>query len=306
MLSIGEVGTQILTGNPKHFYIFIGNEYGIKRKYLEHLKDHYHGFTEIENVSDLFKIMRKRQVIPLQPLLYVARYDESFLQSLDKQSVNKVKKEVKNIVGTLVCIYEEPKQVSKCTKYLEDYTVSFDGVNKSFIKKYLMEDFSELNPNYIDLIVQMHDDYQSAYYACLSLNNLDKSLVEKYDNKAISTVLGTHSGTSEKDFRYGVAARNFAYCLKAIESYEGQPEKLLYTFLSTLLDMEKLLSNPKQNSDLAKYRKCWNISDIYYMFMRVYHEIENSRNFSNYNIRSRLIYLIGILQFSPIPEVKTA
>ena len=38
MLTIQDLGTSILNDNPNKFYIFGGNEYGIKERYLSILK----------------------------------------------------------------------------------------------------------------------------------------------------------------------------------------------------------------------------------------------------------------------------
>lgn len=303
MLSIQEVGNQVLTGNPKSFYIFIGEEYGIKEKYLDRLKTQYCESVEIDKVSDLFEIMNKKQIISLQPKLYISRYDEDFIKVLDKKSIEKIHKIESRIVGTLICIFENSKHAAKCIKYLPDYTVSFDRVNIEFIKKYLIAEFSKMDMDLINLSVQLHTDYKSAYNTCVSLNNADLHVLKRYDNETISRILNVNSSVSDKQLRYGIASRNFAYCLSAIDGYNGQLDSLLYIFLSTMIDLEKIISNSRQQSDLSIYNKCWNIEDVYHMFMNVYAELEKSRIISTYDVYGGLIYLISLLQFSPVPKV---
>ena len=41
MRTIQEVGTEILTGTPAKMYVMIGQEYGIKMKYIKILANHY-------------------------------------------------------------------------------------------------------------------------------------------------------------------------------------------------------------------------------------------------------------------------
>lgn len=303
MLSIQEVGKQVLTGHPMSFYIFVGHEYGIKEKYLDSLRHHYNAVSEISKVSELFDMMNRKQIIPLQPRLYIVRYDEDFLQSVDKKSIEQIRNVESKIVGTIVCIYEASKHTDKCAKYLPEYTVSFDPVSREYIKKYLVSDYPELSSNLIEFSTQVYSDYMSAYNVCLSLTNADDALIMLYDGNDIAKTLGASFSTSDKQFRYGIASRNFEYCLSVIDNYTGQLDGLIYTFLSTIIDLEKLLSNPRQQTDLNKYQKCWNISDVYHMFMHVYTELEKLRSVSTYDVYNGLIYLIGILQFSPIPEV---
>ncbi len=303
MLSIQEVGRQVLTGNPNSFYVFVGTEYGLKEKYLDKIKQHYGGVTEVGHVSELFEVMNKKRIIPLQPKLYIARYDEEFVQSLTKSSIDDIHKFESKIIGTLVCLYESNKHTDKCIKYLAEYTVSFDGVSQIFLKKYLTEDFPELDGSLIDFSVSLHSDYKGAYNTCVSLSNADIDVISEYSGMEISKSLGTNFSASNNQFRQGFASRNMEYCLSVIDNYDGQLDILLYTALAALIDLEKLISNPKQKSDLSKYLKCWNISDIYNMFMHLYIELEKSRTISTYDIHSRMVYLLGIMQFSPVPEV---
>jgi ABC-type antimicrobial peptide transport system ATPase subunit len=105
MLSIQEAGQQILRGNPGKFYIFVGQEFGIKTKYLESLVNHYNGeYVEIESVNDVLSMMRTKHLIPLTPKLYIARYDEDFIQSISDSTFKNI--ESTKIIGTIVCIYE--------------------------------------------------------------------------------------------------------------------------------------------------------------------------------------------------------
>ena len=111
MLTIQEVGTEILGNTPKKFYIFGGTEYGIKCKYIDIMKEHYGKFKECQSVNEIIKLMSTRHFIPLEPTLYIIRYDEEFLSSLSDDTEKQIDK--LNIVGTVVCIYELDKHVVK-------------------------------------------------------------------------------------------------------------------------------------------------------------------------------------------------
>ena len=76
MLTIQEAGSQILKGNPGKFYVFVGTEYGIKEKYLLHLVKHYGNVKEVESVKAVMDLMTKKHLIPLEPAVYIIRYDE--------------------------------------------------------------------------------------------------------------------------------------------------------------------------------------------------------------------------------------
>ena len=82
MLSIQEVGTEILTHNPRKLYIMVGQEYGIKTKYIDILAEHYGRKEECLSMSSIIDIMNTKHIIPLQPAVYVVRYDDSFITDL--------------------------------------------------------------------------------------------------------------------------------------------------------------------------------------------------------------------------------
>lgn len=41
MISIQDVGKQILSGCPSTFYVMVGTEYGVKCRYIQSLTNHY-------------------------------------------------------------------------------------------------------------------------------------------------------------------------------------------------------------------------------------------------------------------------
>ena len=92
MLSIQEVGLSILGDTPKNFYILGGTEYGIKDKYIEILISKVGAKLEYRSVADVISLMSKHHIIPLQPQVYVVRYDKAFVGSATKELAAKVTK----------------------------------------------------------------------------------------------------------------------------------------------------------------------------------------------------------------------
>ena len=298
MLTIQEVGKQILSNNPAKFYVFIGPEYGIKKKYIEIMSNHYGSHVEYDSISDLFSFFKKKRIVPLKPTLYVVRYDSDFITSLNDKSEQKIEK--MNILGTIVCLYETNSDSTKCAKYLPNHTVSIDPVNPAYIRKYLKSDFPTMDASLIANAVQMKPDYASAYSICAGLQYADKDIVDEYDYSSMVTIFAANKAYTDMDFKMGIAARNFTYCVNAIDSYEGSIDSLMYAILSTMIEIEKCISNPKTKSPFSQYARCWNIGDVYNMFMAVYSELIISRSISSYNVYDGLIYLLSLMQTSPI------
>ncbi len=301
MLTIQQAGTEILGDSPKNFYVFGGTEYGIKCKYLEHLKGLYKASVEVETVSEALAIFKKKQLLPLPPKLYIVRYDDTFISELSEKMAKSIAK--LKIRGTIVCLYENLKSVGKCNKYLPDNTVSFDAVNPVFIKQYLQKDFPSLPESAISEAVRIHSDYMGAYNICISLSSLSEMDIAGLTSKLANETFGYDASSTDAQIRQAFAAKNFYIVTELLENYTGDKNQIFYVWLSTMLELEKLLDNPKQKSDLKQFIKLWDIASIYNMFMHIYHELEISRSVLSYDIDSRLLYLALLLQFQPVPAV---
>ena len=300
MLSIQEAGKEVLTGHPGKFYVFAGDEYGVKDKYLSALKSHYSDYVEADDVESIFKLMTTKHLIPLPPKLYIVRYDENFISSLTNVTASKIKS--MKILGTLVCIYESPKHTARCDKLLPDYTVSFDHVSPEFVKKYLSSDFPELSKSIIDFAVSTRPDYKSAWNICNCLSHVDSTKINFANMSGLAATFGCSALSNEAQLRLGVASRNFAYSLSVLDSYGDDINAAFYTILSTLIDLEKIIDSTYSQSDLHKYVKVWTHADIYYMFMNTYDALKKSRSYTSHDIYDSLVYLLGLTQFSPIPS----
>lgn len=297
MLAIQEAGKQILTGNPGKFYIFVGEEYGIKNKYLEDMRLHYENWKEVDSVRDLFSMFKTKHLIPLKPTLYIVRYDEDFYSYVSDKTKSEIDK--LNIIGTVVCIYQSNKHTLKFDKYLPDYTVSFDFISKQFIKKYLTIDFPDLNPELINFAAESRDDYNSAWYICNSLSNLESS-VKISDLVHVFDVV---DDTTETNLKKAFASRNYKNITELLVQYPNL-DQVYYVLLNVLIELEKITKNTYLQSDLREYSKMWTLQDIYNMFMHTYEELKKVRSISSYSVYLSLMYLFSLSVYSPIPSVE--
>lgn len=301
LLSLQQVGTQILTGAPGKFYIFTGCEYGIKSKYIQILADHYGNMIESPSVQNILNLMRTKRLIPLAPTLYVVRYDEEFLSSLSDKTSDQIAHT--NIIGTIVCLYEQPKHCNKVEKYLPNYTVQIDHINPQFIEKYLRSDFPELPDNFLHLISQYSENYGQAKNIARCMSVLDLPTLSSYTDDELLKLFGRYDISTDSQIRVGIAARNFSYLIKLAESYDGPVDNILYTILSTMIELDKLQTNKYTESPIRPYVKLWTPEDIYHMFMNTYDCIKSLRSSSGCDPKDRLLYIFSLIQFIRIPAV---
>ena len=302
MITIQELGLSILSDHPKQFYVLGGNEYGVKDKYIDTLTKFYKGEKyEYPDVMSVINSMNVKHLIPLKPSLYVVRYDESFVSSLNEVVANKVKNT--KICGTLVCIYSDAKHIAKLDKFLPEYVGQIDSVNPKFIEKYLHQDFPSLDKRYISLANRCSENYGHARTICKSLCNADVNLLAKMTDGQLERLFGCTNQSAEQDIRLGLAARDFQFLIRALQTFEGEKESLYYVILQMLIDMEKILTSKYSNTDITEYKKFWKLQDVYYMFMNTYKELSDSRSSNvSKNIDASLIYLFALVTFKDIPS----
>ena len=300
MLSVQEIGTQILNKTPGKFYVLGGTEYGIKEKYISILKDHYGKQIESPTVQDVFSMMGKKHIVPLEPAVYVIRYDEAFVSSLSDATATKI--ENLNIIGTIVCLYEAPKHVTKLDKYLPKYTASIDAVSPQFVAKYLHSDYPKLADRFINLAVQACDNYSQAKNMCRCMNEVVPEKLYGMSDSDIVKLFGCSDVSTELQIRAGVASRNFKYLLELAAKYSDDADRILYAILQTMIELDKAMDSPHAQSDVRQYLKLWTREDIYYMFMNTYEELYKLRSMSSYDVNNTLVYLFGLLKFNRIPS----
>lgn len=301
MITIQDVGLEILNKNPRKFYIFGGSEYGIKRKYLSILTDYYEGRVEVyEHASDVVNFMRTKHFIPPEPTLYVIRYDDEFVASLSDTTLRMI--ESTKIIGTIVCIYDNDKQLQKLDKFLSDYTVTIGAFSDRYIEKYLREDFPNIPDNCIKHISSLCKDYSSATNICNCLKNIDSLTLRAISREGIldSVYIQGDSVVSAK-VKKCIASRNFNAIIECIESYPTTLDNFLYDIFSTLVELEKL-NCIKSDSELLPYVKRWTITDIYNMFQWTYRILNEIRTIS-VDPMERILFLVSLTQFGEIPGI---
>lgn len=297
MRTIQEVGTEILTNHPAHFYIFGGTEYGIKSKYIECLKEYYADSVEYPSLISLVDMMSSKHLIPLEPKLYIVRYDEDFVSKMTDTLCHKLKS--CKIIGTIVCIYEQQKHITKLCKYLDDYIVLINAISPQFLKQYIISDFPQMPDRLVDIVCRISDNYNQAAMICTSICAAPVENACALSDSELALMFGKAAKYNDKAIRKYVASRNFAYLIHALDSYEDDSDSFLHVMLSTFLELEKVLTI-HANSDLKEYASRWTKQDVYNMFLHTYGELRKSRMFST-DLKNSIVYLFGLLQFKPVP-----
>ena len=299
MLSIQEVGLSILGDNPKNFYILGGSEYGIKDKYIEILVSKIGSKLEYETVSEVINLMSKHHIIPLQPQVYIVRYDKDFV-SKAKDLADKVLS--LNIVGTLVLIYEDEKDITKLDKSFPGNTAVISAIDTKLMQKYLKSDFPELDKQTIEYAAKNAFNYYQAKSICKCLNAVRDKII--LSEKQMVALFDIQPNYSNNDVQVAVASRNFNALVYIAEHYDGDLQNILYQILRVMIELDKVQSSRYSNSPLKEYAKNWKPTDIYWMFNHTYEAIKSLRSGYTIEVKDLITYLGALMVFKNIPETR--
>lgn len=299
MLSIQDVGLSIFSDTPKNLYILGGSEYGIKDKYIEVLISKIGKKQEYDSVTDIINFMSRNHIIVPPPQVYVVRYDKGFVSNI-KDLAPKLSS--LDILGILVLIYEDDKDVTKLDKYFPDNTAIIDPVGIKMLLKYLKADFPKLDAKSIEYAAKNSTNYYQAKNICRCLDIIkEKSILSE---KQIISLFDIHSEYSNSDIQIAIASRNFYALMKIVDNYDGDLQGILYQFLRVMVEMDKIQSNKYSNSPLKEYSKKWKRADIYYMFNHTYDAIKSLRSGYVADVKDIIIYLAALMMFQTIPDTK--
>ena len=300
MLSIQDVGLSIFSDNPKKFYILGGSEYGIKDKYIEILTSKIGSKIEYDFVMEVVNLMSKYHIIPLQPQVYVVRYDKGFVSSATKELAAKILS--LNILGTIVLIYEDTKDITKLDKLFPDNTASIDPIDAKPLTKYLRTDFPDLDKKSIDSVIKHTTNYYQAKNICRCLDVIkDKTLLTE---KQIMALFDIQPNYSDADIQVSIANKDFNSLVYMSEHYDGDVQNILYLILRTMVELDKCMTGKYVNSPLKKYVKNWTKPDIYYMFNHTYNAIKSLRSGYIVDTLDLITYLGALMRFKNIPDLR--
>jgi len=300
MLSIQEIGLSILGDNPKNFYILGGTEYGIKDKYIEILISKIGAKIEYATVMEVVDLMSKHHIIPLQPQVYIVRYDKGFGSSVTKELAARIL--ALNIIGTLVLVYEDEKDLNKLDKVFPDNTASIDSIDVKHMVKYLKSDFPDLDEQTIGYAANHSVNYYQAKNICRCLNCIKGNVI--LSERQIVSLFDIKTTYSNNDVQVAIASRNFNAFVYIAEHYDGDPQNILYQILRVMIELDKIQNSKYSNSPLKDYSKNWTKPDIYWMFQHTYEAIKSLRSGYTVEILDLLTYLGSLMVFKTIPDMK--
>lgn len=300
MLSIQEVGLSIMGDSPKKLYFLGGTEYGIKEKYIEILETKVGVRMEYTDMFEVVSMMSRRHIIPLEPHVYVVRYDKVFLSKLTKEFADIVMN--LDVIGTIVGIYDEDKDTNKLDKFFPGNTASINQIDSKLMVKYLKQDFPKAKVSVLQCAAKNSQNYYQAKNVarCLLCIGPDIALSED----AICSMFGLSSASTTLMLQEAIASRNCAEFYTLVDHYDGDPMSVVYLIMRTMVELDKIQDSKYVKSPLKEFATKWDRCDIYNMFQHAYHILEGAREGTYVSMSDALICLGALMKFKNIPTLE--
>lgn len=301
MKDLQTMGTEIaIDKKPAKFYVMLGPEYGIKQFYMELLSQIYLGkVVEADSCQSILDLMNKKHLIPLQPTLYIVRYDADFVSHLSNTTARELAKT--SIVGTIVCLYEDEKVQAKFEKYLPNDSIYIPYLSKEHCINHLSKTYKKIPIAAVRIAANISSSYGQALQICKALSAIPTEVVKNVDGITLEKTFGYSSESTHDQIKLSIAAKNAPNLLILLMSYNGDYGDVIYDFLSTMTELDKLKSLKYGDSPLRKYVSKWSESDIYYMFCHSYSALQCIRSISP-DPELPVYILVSLLGFSSIPS----
>lgn len=300
MITIQTTSIEILNDHPRKFYFMFGQEFGIKDKYLEHLKRLYVNVVEFDEISKLAAMLASKRLFNLPDTLYIVRDDLQYIKSLD----SKVSEELLSLSfdGCAVFLYSSDSYLDKVDKYFKDNCVYIDAIDAKYIKKYLSDEFSTLSDSVISKIAKIANNYGQSRLFCTSLKYLDDSIFADYTEDNILSHIGLQNNYKEDTIRQSILFRNYVYLQKLLHSSTIAVADVFYLIFNICLELEKLLTSKTTSTDL-EFLKLWSLEDVYNLFNQTYRALLLNRS-SAISEDTLLDYVCLLLAFKHIPSLE--
>lgn len=301
MLSIQQAGSEILGNQPRNLYFFCGKEYGVKKKYIEHLSTLYSSVVSVDGLGDLFRSFNRKSLVASKSCLYVCRYDDSFVRSIASSSDTLASKI--NSTDCVVAVFDDDKSFKKLDKVFPENVVRFDTISTEFVCRYLRKDFPELDDRYIHLVApRCLGGYGQAYIVCSQMNSI-RTHLHAIEDSDLLKMFGLESSMTEDQMMKYAAARNILGVLSVVDSFEGDINHLINGMCHVAIELDKAMDS-KSSTDYSKYVKYWTREDVYNFFEQAYTQTLKLRSSVGGEAYNCLVYLASLLAFKRIPSVE--
>ena len=167
----------ILNNKLENFYVFYGEDYGIRRHYIEKLKTYFDKITVVESCEEVSNNIVAKSLFKFKELFIV--YDDESFANLSKLKIQTFINRLKD--KTLIIVYEEPLESSTLFKEFSSYITYFPTVQDNIAMEFVDSELKLLEESKKDVIYDCKNNYNNILLEADKIKNYAevKSLSEQ-------------------------------------------------------------------------------------------------------------------------------
>lgn len=147
----------ILNNKIESFYVFYGEDYGIRKHYIDKLKTYFDRVTVVDSCEDISNSIVAKSLFKLKEL-YIVYNDEEFAK-LSKMKIQTFINRLKD--KTLILIYEEPLDSSVLFKEFSSYITYFPVVQDNIALEFVDSEMKLMEESKKDIIFDCKNNYNN-------------------------------------------------------------------------------------------------------------------------------------------------
>lgn len=157
MKKLEELKKELINNQIGKFYVFYGEDYGIRRHYIEKIKTNFSIIRYFDNCEAIARLTQGASLFKMKQLLLVhsdlnfinesKEFIETFIKRLD--------------VYTVILIYESLPTTCNLYKYFENYITKFPNVQDDIAQEFVKSEVNLYKDDIVEIAKDCHNDYNN-------------------------------------------------------------------------------------------------------------------------------------------------
>lgn len=240
MKKLQDLKQEILEGKINNFYVFYGEDYGIRKHYIDKLSTFFPSTITADKFEDIRDIIVSKSLFSIKRLIVI--YDDRNFAKSSNEVISTFIKRLKDYC--VIFVYEEELPNTNLFKNFSDYITYFPIVQNNIALEFVEGEVSILQSNKEELIKNCENNYNNILLESNKIKNLSQAenitqenayeslnlkgqLLEKYDE--------FNSNLFMNDVLSGLFT-NIPYWFEIVNNNESNKDKFYFSLTSMLLD----------------------------------------------------------------------
>lgn len=237
MKKLEDLKSDLLADKIENFYVFFGEDYGIRKHYIDKIASYFTKVTPMDTCEDISAVTATKNIFNIKQLLFV--YNDMEFAKKNENHIQTFINRLQNY--TCILIYDEPFENTTLYKQFNQYITEFQAVQKNIAQEFVLSE------------VQLLDtDVEEMAYNCSNLYSnilLEADKVKNYASATDQTVQNAYEALYEKgqlikkddifkcdEFMNSILVGDFKGAARWVPIVEGAPEKFYYSLTSIMND----------------------------------------------------------------------